>query len=117
MKTTKWGAGLVFLLVSHLLTGQETEEPTKAPKADDLAEKLEQMRDDYQELSAECRGKGYYLREPDGEVWHLSEAPDPKSCKKAEALKDDYRAAFKELLKLDRRRVLFENIPKFIDRR
>src|SRR3990172_10028421 len=68
MKTTKWGAGLLFLLVSHLLTGQETEEPTKAPKADDLAEKLEQMRDDYQELSAECWGKSYYLREPDRQV-------------------------------------------------
>jgi len=114
--TATWAAGVLFLLASNLLTGQEAEEATKAGKADDLAAKLEQMRDDYQELLAECWGKGYYLQEEGGEVWHLSEAPDPKSCKKAESLKDDYRAGYKELLKLDRRRVLFENIPKYIDR-
>lgn len=115
MKTTAWGAA-AFFLASKLLTGQETLEPTRAQKADALATKLQQMRDDYQELQAKCWGKGYYLQEPDGQVWHLSEAPDPGSCKRAGALKKDYRAAYKELLKLDRRRVLFDDIPKYIDR-
>jgi len=120
MKTTRWrtgGAALAVLLATNLSSGQEPSEPTKAQKSDDLAAKLEQMRDDYRELQSECWGKGYYLYETGGEVWYLTEPPNPESCKKAEALKDDYRAAFKELLKLDRRRVLFDDIPKYVDRR
>lgn len=116
MRTTAWGIALAFSLVSHPLVGREAKEPTRTEKADDLAEKLDQMRNDYRELLSECWGRGYYLQEPEGEVWYLSEAPDPESCKEAETLKDDYRSAYKKLLKLDRRRVLFDDIPKYIDR-
>lgn len=117
MRTTACGAALLFLLVSSSLAGLQTERAAKDRKVDDLAKKLERMRDQYQELLTDCWGRGYYLYETEGEVWKLSEAPDPRACKKAEALKDDYRAGFKDLLKLDRRLVLFENIPKYVDRR
>lgn len=119
MKTKALGVILACLLAPSLLTGDECHKPTKptkAQKADDLAAKMEKMRDDYQELLAECWGKGYYLQEPQGPVWQLSDAPDAKACKKAEALKTDYRAAYKKLLKLDRARVIFENVPMYIDR-
>lgn len=117
MKTGVGATALVFFLSSHLLNGQEADKASKSQKADDLAAAMERMRDDYQELMAECWGRGYYLRGADGQLsWLLSEAPDWKSCKKAETLKDKYRAAYKELLQLDRRRALFDDIPKYVDR-
>jgi hypothetical protein len=122
MKTTAAGAGLALFLVAQPLAAQETESqetkkgPTRAQKADDLADEMEQMRDDYQELLAECWGKGYYCYEDGGQVWHLSDAPNAKSCKTAETLKADYRKAYKKLLKLDRKRVIFEDVPAYIDR-
>jgi len=116
MRTTACGAAFLFLLVSSSLAGLQTERAAKDRKVDDLAKKLERMRDEYQDLLADCWGRGS-LYETEGEVWKLSEAPDPRACNTAEALKDDYRAGFKDLLKLDRRLVLFENIPKYVDRR
>jgi hypothetical protein len=119
MKTTASGILLATFLIANPIAGQETEtkkEPTRAERAEALASKMENMRDDYQDLLAECWGKGYYLYDGDEQVWHLSEAPDPESCKEAESLKDDYRRAYKKLLELARRRVLFEDIPPYIDR-
>jgi hypothetical protein len=117
MRTTVGAAAILLCLVSSPLAGQEIDKPSTVRKADDLEAKMRQMRDDYQELLSECWGRGYYVQEPDGLVsWFLSDAPDATSCKNADALKRDYRAAYEALLKLDRRRVLFDDIPKYIDR-
>jgi hypothetical protein len=123
MKTAAGSLALAFVFATNLFAAQKegckpAKEPTKAEKSDKLVAKMEQMRDDYQELLAECWGKGYYLDEgrSEGPVWHLADAPNAKSCKKAEALKDDYRGVYKKLLKLDRKRALFDDIPKYIDR-
>lgn len=122
MKTAAGSLALALLFATKLFAAQEpcehAKEPTKAEKSDKLVTKLEQMRDDYQELMAKCWGKGYYLDEgrSEGPVWHLADAPDAKSCKKAEALKKDYRDEYRKLLKLDRKRALFDDIPKYVDR-
>jgi len=90
------------------------EEKTKEERSDELVNELKDMRREYKSLLAECSG-GAPMIIVDGQVVGGYSAPDQDACDEAEELKEDYSRKYKDLLKLDRRRVLFDNIPKKID--
>ncbi len=107
--------GCAMLLASATVVA---EEKTKQERSDELVSMLKTIRHEYRGLSAACVGAvgcAGVVYNPGNYVSYIPNPPDYGACKEMDLVKREYQKVWKELLRVDRRRVIFDNIPKKIE--